>query len=303
MIAGTRTVWQRWRGPLVILGAAGLVALIGVFDFRTGPDLVFSISYMLPVLWAARSGPRGAGFLTAFLSSVSMLVADHYGDRVVVAWSVSAWNLFSRFALLAVAAVLVRSLRSQLALAHEHARTDALTGLISRGRFLELLEGEVRRTRRYGHPLSLAYVDVDDFKQVNDTHGHTGGDRLLRAIATALREETRSIDVAGRVGGDEFMLLMPETEANDARVLVERLQGALRDRGGVENALRGRAGGAEGALPACGGDPVAPVTFSIGVLTFLRVPESTDQAVQQVDDLMYEVKRGGKDGFLHRVVD
>lgn len=270
------------RGPIAAaVGAGLLVVLFGYLDFRTGPAASFTISYLIPVLLAARYGHRGVGIATAAASSVAMVVAEQFGPQVTPPL-VDAWNLVSRFGLLASVAVLVRSLRTQLAVASHQARTDALTGVVSRGRFLQLLEGEVRRTRRYGHALSLAYLDVDDFKEVNDTHGHHEGDRLLRTIADVLRDETRDIDVAGRVGGDEFMLLMPETDANDARALVERLQGALRE--------TSRTGG-------------LPATFSIGLLTFVRVPDDPEGAVQQVDGLMYEVKRGGKDGFLHQVVD
>ena len=258
-----------------------LVAVFGYIDFRATPELSFTISYLIPVLIASRYGGRGAGLWVAAASAAAMTLSDQYGPGDASP-AVAAWNLASRFGLLASVALLVRSLRTQLAIASHQARTDSLTGLVARRRFLELLEGEVRRTRRYRHPLSLAYLDVDDFKTVNDSQGHHEGDRLLRTIADVLREETRDIDVAGRVGGDEFMLLMPETEPNDARALVERLQR------GLASAAR------EGGLP---------VTFSIGVLTFLAVPADPEGAVRQVDALMYEVKRGGKDGFRHRIVD
>lgn len=272
--------FQRY-GNLASAGAVLAVVVVGYLDYVIGPQLAFSVFYLLPVLLAGWYGMRGFGLLVSLLASLAWLIAEAYGGMVFTNPLIPVWNLVIRFGTLAIVAVLLRSLRRQLALVTHRERTDSLTGLVARDRFLQLLEGEVNRTRRYGHPLSLAYIDVDDFKRVNDQGGHALGDRVLSFTADALRDGTRSIDVAGRVGGDEFMLLMPETDAPQARVSIERLQATL--------AHTSRAQG-------------VPVTFSIGVLTFLAPPEDIDGAVQQVDALMYEVKREGKDGFLHRVV-
>lgn len=275
---------QRDRRFKIAGSVAALLAVgvVGYVDYLTGNELAFSMFYLLPVLLASWYGLRGFGLLTALLSSVTWLMAETYAGLEYDTALLPVWNLAIRFGTLGIVVLLLRTLRQQLALSTHRERTDSLTGLVARDRFLQLLEGEVRRTRRYQHSLSLAYIDVDDFKQVNDTGGHAEGDRVLRQTADALRSGTRSIDVTGRVGGDEFMLLMPETGADDALVSVERLQATLNH--------TARAHG-------------MPVTFSIGVLTFVNPPESIDQAVQLVDGLMYEVKRTGKDGFLHRVVN
>lgn len=272
---------RRYGNLSASAGAVAAVVVVGYLDWATGRQLAFSIFYLLPVVLAAWYGMRGFGLLVALLGSTAWLLAEAYGGMAFAGPLIPMWNLLIRFGTLGIVAVLLRSLRQQLALARHRERTDSLTGLVARDRFLQLLEGEVARTRRYGHPLSLAYIDVDDFKQVNDSGGHALGDRVLRFTADALRDGTRGVDVSGRVGGDEFMLLMPETDAPQARVSIERLQSTL--------AHTSRAHG-------------VPVTFSIGVLTFVAPPETIDGAVQQVDALMYEVKRQGKDGFLHRVV-
>ncbi|MDZ7706719.1 MAG: GGDEF domain-containing protein [Trueperaceae bacterium] len=162
------------------------------------------------------------------------------------------------------------------------AAADNLTGLANRGWFLENLVREVERAQRYVHPLTIGYIDIDDFKAVNDTYGHQAGDRLLQRIARTLQEHVRDVDLAGRLGGDEFMLLLPETGPENARATIERLSEALR------SATR---------------DEGYPVTFSVGVLTFASPPDDPSAAIVQADELMYEVKRKGKDGFLHRVIE
>ena len=262
--------------------AIAIVAAVGFIDFRTDPLLAYSSLYVLPVLISSWHGPRGWGMALAVVGAATWTVAHVPHVPTEVRVFITIWNLAMRLTTLALVAWLVGMLRSQLALARRQGRTDTLTGLATRGWFFERLVHEVERARRYEHPLSLAYIDVDDFKPVNDTHGHQAGDRLLQRIARTLQEQIRDADYAGRLGGDEFMALLPETGPEDARASIERLSDALR--------RDARAIG-------------HPVTFSIGVLTFGRAPDDPAAAVGRADELMYEVKRRGKNDFLHRVVD
>lgn len=109
----------------------------------------------------------------------------------------------------------------------EMAITDALTGLLNRRRFVEMLEREFERSRRQGTPLALVMFDVDHFKAVNDTYGHTFGDRVLMAVADVLRIEARLPDVVARYGGEEFLVLMPDTSPADALAAAERLRRSI----------------------------------------------------------------------------
>jgi diguanylate cyclase (GGDEF)-like protein len=153
-------------------------------------------------------------------------------------------------------------------------RTDALTGLLNRRAFVERLERERERHARFPRPITLAYLDVDNFKRVNDTHGHAAGDELLITAAEAMEETVRSVDSVGRLGGDEFALLMPETDAAAAKLAIEKVQRRLRD------AVQGREWSG---------------TFSIGVVTFESVPGSAEEMLEKADALMYSVKQSGKD--------
>lgn len=146
--------------------------------------------------------------------------------------------------------------------------------------FLELLSWEVERFRRHQRPLTLAYLDVDNFKTVNDSYGHSVGDQLLRSLSHTLKTNIRSVDIVARLGGDEFALLLPETDYRSAQVVVTRLQDKLLAAMAVKS---------------------FPVGFSIGVVTFLSLPESIDEMIELVDHLMYDVKNSGKNRLKHEV--
>jgi diguanylate cyclase (GGDEF)-like protein len=110
----------------------------------------------------------------------------------------------------------------------EHqAHTDSLTGLYNRHFFNEMLQREVKRASRYQHSLALLLMDVDDFKMVNDTHGHLQGDVVLKMVAEALSEHLRQSDVLARFGGDEFVVMLPETDEEGARAAAEKIRQAV----------------------------------------------------------------------------
>ena len=154
------------------------------------------------------------------------------------------------------------------------ARTDPLTGLPHHGAFHESLSEEVARASRYGHPLSLAVIDLDHFKLVNDLHGHLAGDRTLAAVAGILRQHARSIDVVARIGGEEFAWLMPETPMAGARAAAERFRRAV----------------AEAAL---GG--VERLTVSVGIAALDRALPDPDDIFRRADDALYRAKGSGRD--------
>jgi diguanylate cyclase (GGDEF)-like protein len=160
-------------------------------------------------------------------------------------------------------------------------RTDSLTRIANRQAFFEQATLEIERCRRYGRALSVAYLDCDDFKKVNDQRGHLAGDALLRSVADCLKNNVRGADLVARLGGDEFALLLPETGIAAARGVLEKVQVLLQ--------MTLETGG-------------WPTSFSIGSVTFLEPPRSVDQMIQRADELMYEVKRSGKNGVRLQVI-
>ena len=183
----------------------------------------------------------------------------------------SAFDGLSRLAMLAGVAVL---LATHQALRRERllARRDALTGLFNRRAFFEVAAAEMGRARRRELPVTLAYVDCDHFKQVNDGWGHQAGDRVLREVAAALTGAIRESDLVARIGGDEFVVLLPGVKCADAHRIVAALQARLLE------AMR------QGGWP---------VTFSIGA-TWSTAPGRVDTLLRRADELMYEAKRGGR---------
>ncbi|PYX91204.1 MAG: hypothetical protein DMG67_10825 [Acidobacteria bacterium] len=158
------------------------------------------------------------------------------------------------------------------------ARSDVLTDLANRRAFYERAEQERKRAGRYGRPLSLAYIDLDNFKQVNDTRGHDAGDQVLSSVATVLKNNLRAEDLAARLGGDEFALLLPEAGDAAAAFVIHKLHRLL---------------------TAAMQERNFPVTFSMGLVTYDEVPQNIEEMVQKADDLMYEVKRQGKNAIRH----
>jgi len=158
------------------------------------------------------------------------------------------------------------------------ATLDALTGVANRRHFLDLARHEVERAQRYHHPLSLLMIDVDHFKQLNDTYGHLVGDQVLRAIAARLRNSLRENDVVGRFGGEEFMVLLPETGREQALQVAERLREAI---GGQAVVTDERA--------VC-------VSVSIGVVSCgcSALPLTIEQLLKDADDALYVAKRRGR---------
>jgi diguanylate cyclase (GGDEF)-like protein len=156
----------------------------------------------------------------------------------------------------------------------EEAFTDHLTGLANRRRFERQLEREVSRTLRYTRPFCLLYLDIDNFKRVNDTYGHEAGDETLRRLALTLQAGTRGIDLAARIGGEEFAVILPETDFEGGLDVAERLRQAIK----------------EMEVPAVG-----QITASFGVAEFPLCAATVREIMMAADAALYEAKRNGRD--------
>ena len=164
-------------------------------------------------------------------------------------------------------------------LVSRQAVTDELTGLSNQRRFNELMAKEDERAHRFGHDLSLLVLDIDDFKQVNDTHGHLKGDEVLRMVGRVLDEESRGIDEPARYGGEEFAVALPETGLAGAVELAERIRSRIATQ---------RVPGVDGA------DPLR-VTVSIGAASMPASADGARELFAAADAALYEAKRTGKD--------
>ncbi len=169
-----------------------------------------------------------------------------------------------------------RELERQRAHALTLARTDALTGLANRRAFDETADREIRRTQRYEEPVALILTDIDHFKSINDTHGHHVGDEVLKHFARTLEKAVREIDLVGRWGGEEFVVLMPGTQLDEAVRAAERMRLAI------------------AAAPSRHADITFGYTASFGVTTYSAQRNSVDALLCAADQALYRAKQNGR---------
>jgi len=263
--------------PLIIVEAALLTVILGAADVWTGSEFSFSIFYLLPISLTALSLGKRWALANAVVASLVWLAADYAAGHTYSSPIIPYWNATVRLGYFVLFAVLFARLRSALEEESGLARLDPLTGIFNRRAFEELAAGEISRAARYGRPLSLAFVDLDHFKQVNDDFGHEVGDEVLRQVAATLVATMRSADTVARLGGDEFAVLMPETDPQAAMTALEKSRAALKARM-LMNAW--------------------PTTFSVGVVSAKGSQLNVPELLAAADRLMYEAKRTGRDRIV-----
>jgi diguanylate cyclase (GGDEF)-like protein len=268
------------RAALVHAGALALIALLAYIDWWTGEEIALSIFYLVPVALASWFVADATAWGIVLAAGAGMLWADLATGHAASHPAIPYWNALVRTGFFAFAHVTVSRIRAANRREALAARSDPLTGLPNRRAFDERLVLERDRSRRFGRPFALALIDLDGFKAVNDDAGHEAGDRLLREVATALSSCLRDVDVVARVGGDEFAVLLPETNEAETSLILERVRIA------VEAAPRGREW---------------RVSLSAGAVVFAIAPHEVSAALRLADALMYEAKADGKNRVRVRV--
>jgi diguanylate cyclase (GGDEF)-like protein len=258
------------------IGAAaiGAIAAISYVDYATGTELRIYPLYFVPMALGAWYLNRASALVLATLCSVGWVLSNHAAGLHYSQAHVWIVNLLSQAFGFLVVGLLVARWRREWERERELGRHDPLTGLLNLRAFHEQAEALVALCRRQNQPITVAYVDVDDFKHVNDRVGHGGGDQVLQFLAGALRTVTRESDLVARMGGDEFVLLLPHTGEDGARALLDRVRAKI----------------AEVMQEA----PV-PVTVSIGAVAYSTPPAEILEIVRRADALMYRTKASGKD--------
>jgi diguanylate cyclase (GGDEF)-like protein len=274
-IAKYQNIWSLAAGIL-------LTMLVGWIDYITGPEIVFSIFYLFPILvvtWF--SSWKAPGFVFSFACAAFLLFSDDLTEMYSSLF-IPFWNMFGHLAFFLIIVILVLRIKKDLAREKLLATTDSLTGVLNSRHYYEVVDHEIKRHTRYGNPFTLLFIDVDNFKSVNDTLGHSQGDSLLKQITKVIFESIRSTDTIGRLGGDEFSVLLPEEDFASAEVIIGKLLEML-------------------ASSVSNGAP--NVTFSIGAVTMENASNFTaDEIIRKADALMYNVKKNGKNGMLHEII-
>jgi len=257
-----------------VAGSLVLVTAICILDYFTEFEIRFDIFYAIPVAYVTWLVSRRCGVAVSAITTLAWFITDHYSRPLYLNPLIPAWNAVMRLGYFLIITYVLAALRDALRREKSMARSDFLTKTANRRAFYEVASMEIARAARYAHPFTVAYLDIDDYKVINDNLGHEEGDRTLRKIAEIMADELRGPDFVARLGGDEFAVLLPETDGAAAQLVLSRLRTRLLD------AMR-----QEGW----------PVTFSIGAITFLKPPDTVDEMLNEADILMYAAKNGGKD--------
>jgi diguanylate cyclase (GGDEF)-like protein len=264
------------RLPLVWIAAVATLLMLGSFRALTGAEFALASAAIVPVYLVAWAGGFRHGLGAALLAAILWFISGLLGTPAHDA----RWNLllngFTRFLTYLLVVYLTARVRALLLQEAAAARRDPLTGLLNRRVFHEIGRGEVLRASRYHHPLAIAFVDLDRFKQLNDSKGHEVGDRALSAMGRALSAALRSTDCVARLGGDEFGIILPEIDQIGAAAAGAKLAAQ------INAALR----------------PFAPVSASIGIAWFEYADGDFEALLKQADAVMYRIKRERTGGVL-----
>jgi diguanylate cyclase (GGDEF)-like protein len=272
----------RWRRPAEGIGAILFLALLT--SLSGGATSPFLVGFFLVVAGTALSTEGRAPLAIALLAAgcaVLVAIVDAVGGALEP--EAMAW-----VGLTAVALILLADIATAAARAQRHARDealrasrfDALTGLYNRAFFFTTMDQEIRRSDRMGRGFTLLMLDLDDLKPVNDTFGHQWGDRLLKAVADTIRSTVRFTDAAARYGGDEFVVLLPETDAAGGFVVAEKLRRDI------------------AALTLRAAQRNVRSSVSVGLVTYPEDGGTLEQLIAAADVAMYESKRTGKNRIV-----
>lgn len=265
-------------GYRVTTATDGDEALSSIESYQ--PDLVIT-DVMMPRMNGYELAQRiRANPITRFIPVIMQTAASRRAEDLRRASEVGALGYITDPTDLDLLLARTRTLlefKAYLDVCEEAAFTDHMTGLANRRRFERQLEREVGRTMRYGHPFSLLMIDIDNFKNLNDSFGHDVGDDAIRRIGKVLREGTRGIDLAARIGGEEFAVLLVETSQEGAIEVAERLRLAIR-------ALE---------IPSAG-----QITASFGVAECPIDAQTANDILKAADVALYEAKRAGRDRVM-----
>ncbi|NJN74969.1 MAG: GGDEF domain-containing protein [Synechococcaceae cyanobacterium RL_1_2] len=259
---------------LVIL----LIAIIGFCDYATGNEISFSIFYVMPIALVSWEVSFALGLTTALICGVVWLFIELALNADYSNALIPYWNGLVRLTFFCLVSTLMSKLKQSLAHEQQLARIDYLTGATNSRFFYELFQIEFYRCQRYQTPLTLVFMDLDNFKLVNDQFGHGAGDQALQIVVNYLKRNLRKIDIVARLGGDEFALVMPDTDQASVQSSLSRIRTGLLAEMKIHQ---------------------WPISFSMGVLTYRNAPASIEELMRTADKLMYEVKNSGKNAIKY----
>lgn len=267
------------RTTLMIAPAA--IIILALADRVTGPVMSLAVFYLLPVAAMACFVGKLAGLTAATICGALWFMDTTGSIPQSMPLSVVAWMAVERITFFILFTYLISVLKAYIDSQRQLAATDEMTGVANRRALLTQIAAELARAQRNGSPITLAFLDLDNLKTINDRLGHAAGDRVLQITAQTIASAIRKSDLLARVGGDEFALLLPQSDEQAADAVIRKVRALLAT-----------------AMKHHGWD----VTVSIGLATFHRLPADADEMLNTADRLQYQVKHNGKNSVLHTVV-
>ena len=272
-------LYNQPKAVLIVI-ASVILAGIGILNYLAGPDLSTWIFYLIPIFLVTWCIERRVGILMSIFSALIWSLADYASGVTYWDKAIPYWNCIARLGYFLILTSILSALKSALEKEKELSRMDFLTRVGNGRYFIELANMEINRARRNEHPLTVAYIDIDNFKMINDRFGHSTGDHLLQVVAYTIKNNIRLTDTVVRMGGDEFAILLPEAGPELAETIIRRVQ-KINLEMTQENGW--------------------PVTFSIGVVTFMTPPSTVDEILKRTDNLMYGAKNTGKNAIKYEI--
>jgi diguanylate cyclase (GGDEF)-like protein len=253
-----------------------LIALLGAINAQFKPEILFAPLYFIPIAILSWFVGKWHGVTASVLCTMMWLAAELYSGGPYETTFAYYWNSIICLSTFLLISSMISYLRVELEQNRNLYQLDTLTGIANSVGFHEAAQRELERSRRLDRPFSLGYLDVDNFKFINEQMGHTIGDQVIREIAKNIQSNLRKSDLVARVGGDEFALLLAEAGQEASREAINRIQHNLKN----EMDSKGW-----------------PLTFSIGVLACAEHPKTVDEILQLTSELRDFVKHNGKDGI------
>ncbi|MEW5821441.1 MAG: GGDEF domain-containing protein [Cyanobacteriota bacterium] len=258
-----------------------IVAITGIIDYKTNNSISLSAFYVFPIAFLAWHSQKSIVLVFTIIAAIIRSeIIIYFIDKAFIDLGICIWNFLISLLLYIPTGLIIIRLKQAYCKEKELARIDFVTGISNWNSFSEAIIRENERCKRYKIPLSIVYLDCDNFKILNDTKGHTSGDNSLKLVARTINDNIRKLDLVARLGGDEFAIILSNAGQEEACLVVNKIKKILLTKMQENN---------------------YPITFSIGIATFVNPHESAEEMLQLADQLMYEVKRESKNAIKQKV--
>lgn len=273
---------KKQKRLVILLISFILVLILGATDYISGYEMSFSIFYLIPISFAVIFSDFKSGFIVSILSAISWFLADYLSGHKYHHFLTPYWNALMRLGYFLLHSFFLSKFLILYNKAKIDSFTDSLTSICNARYFYELFERELKKAKRLDKPFTLAYIDIDNFKEINDIYGHIKGDLILKNFSNLVLKNLREYDIIARVGGDEFVILLPDIKDDSANDIISRIK--------------------EVSIKEFQKDNYS-LSLSIGAITYKKFDKSIEAMLKEVDDLMYEVKKSGKNNVMHKIYE